>query len=205
MTGQPIPRATYPKCLMRPYEVGKTMVNKPFIRPYFSGGYVRGGWLISHGFFGWKMYPPGNDHIFHLEKRKIIFKHTTGWGYVDMLVPRRVNSDLNSVVLGFLWWFSGKCINSDHVPEGYYFWRGVSRNKLNFYLFSWFFFSRKTKVSSERLLLRHILFRMLHRKPIIFQKHCLWTPGSNPLNIVWVLPLSTTIQASIGSGFPFSL
>ena len=24
------------------------MVNKPLIRPYFLGGYVRGGWLISH-------------------------------------------------------------------------------------------------------------------------------------------------------------
>ena len=24
------------------------MVNKPLIRPYFWGGYVRGGWLTSH-------------------------------------------------------------------------------------------------------------------------------------------------------------
>ena len=24
------------------------MVNKPLIRPYFWGGYVRGGWLNSH-------------------------------------------------------------------------------------------------------------------------------------------------------------
>ena len=31
----------------RPYE-GEPMVNKPSIRPYFRGGYVRGGRLTSH-------------------------------------------------------------------------------------------------------------------------------------------------------------
>ena len=28
--------------------LGKPMVNKPLIRPYLWGGYVRGGWLTSH-------------------------------------------------------------------------------------------------------------------------------------------------------------
>ena len=32
------------------------MVNKDLIRPYFWGGYVRGGWLISHKFI------PGDIH-----------------------------------------------------------------------------------------------------------------------------------------------
>ena len=30
------------------------MVNKGLIRPYFWGGYVRGGWLTSHYFFAGK-------------------------------------------------------------------------------------------------------------------------------------------------------
>ena len=33
--------------LIRPYS-GKPLVNKPLIRPYFWGGYVRGGRLTSH-------------------------------------------------------------------------------------------------------------------------------------------------------------
>ena len=34
------------------------MVNKPFIRPYFWGEYVRGGWLTSHEFYQQKVPLP---------------------------------------------------------------------------------------------------------------------------------------------------
>ena len=50
MTGQPGPPGSRPprrnKALLRPYE-GKPMVNTPVIRPYFWGGYVRGGYVIK--------------------------------------------------------------------------------------------------------------------------------------------------------------
>ncbi len=55
------------------------------------------GWLLNHEWcmVPWYCYPPGNDHISHLGKRKIIFKSVL---VGHMLVPWRV----------ILWWNSKK-------------------------------------------------------------------------------------------------
>ena len=50
MGGQPTPPNIPPsdiRLIIRPY-YGKPMPNNPWIRPYFWGGYMGGGWLTSH-------------------------------------------------------------------------------------------------------------------------------------------------------------
>ncbi len=42
------------------------MVNKPLIRPYFWGGYVRGGRLTSHDIWWLEIITLSNEHIIFL-------------------------------------------------------------------------------------------------------------------------------------------
>ena len=52
------------------------MVNKPLIRPYFSGGYVRGGWLISHNP---GIYQPLKLPVSHLKMDGWKMSFLLGW------------------------------------------------------------------------------------------------------------------------------
>ena len=56
------------------------MVNIPLIRPFSSGGYIRGGWLTSHDRLD---LPPNQDNS-HKEARvvvsNILYFHPDPWG-----------------------------------------------------------------------------------------------------------------------------